>query len=209
MPIIAMIVLCVTGRARGGGLFFLIGWLVSIMLFMVFAVLFLSNLRDGAPEKVSIFAIVFQTFAAGFFFWVSWQNWVTRPRKGQEAPVPKWISGFSHLSRPKLFGMGFIMNYTNVKNLPIMITAGLAISKGAEDWMSGFIAASIFTLVASLSIIIPWLMSIFGSEATHKSIEHARIWLYRNNNIIMAVLFFYMGITVLSAAIVNIGEYLA
>lgn len=205
MPIIAMIVLCATGRAFGGGTAFLMGWFLSILGFMGFAVFFLHDFRQKNPENVSLIAIMLQIAIALFFFWVAWNNWINRPKMKIQIPPPHWIETFSKYSQPRLFWMGAAMDFANVKNLPIMVTAALAISKSAQSVNNGMLHALLFALVASLSIFMPWLAGVFGGERSKPVVEKARDWLYKYNNIIMAVLFFYMGITLLSAAITNIG----
>ncbi len=208
MPIIASLVLTATGRAAKGGTMFVLGWVLSILGFMIFAVIFLQDLRAQDPESISLFAIIFQFLFALVFMWVAWSNWASRPRNVINFPPPHWIESFSKYSNARLFWMGMVMNFINVKNLPIMITAGLAISKSAEGVGVGLWNATIFALVSSIGVILPWLGGVFGSERTKPVIERVRNWLYHYNNIIMAVLFFYMGIMLLATALTNLSIYL-
>lgn len=204
IPIIAIIVLSLSGRERSGGFLFILGYFLSIIMIMLLAVQFSTVQSQKRPDHFSIFTIIFFFSIALLFFAFAWKNWHTRPKDPNHIPIPNWIEKFTLMPRGKLFIMGAVANLSNAKNIPIMISAALLIAQKVSSFSEGLITAISFALISSLSIILPWLTSFLTDERSQTLILKTRDWLYHYNNVIMAILFFYMGLTALGKALSDI-----
>ncbi|MFV0408691.1 MAG: hypothetical protein ACK5LJ_03030 [Paracoccus sp. (in: a-proteobacteria)] len=67
-----------------------------------------------------------------------------------------------------------------------------------QSWGKGLVDAAIFAAIGSLGVVLPWLI---GGEKMNPMLERMRDWLYQHNNIIMAVLFGFLGVNALGGAV--------
>ncbi len=201
MPIIAMIVLTVIGEAKTKGTLFLLGWMIAIIGFMVIVVLLGNAANSGTSSEPSVWSIILQFGFAFFLLYLAWDNWRKRPKDGDEIKAPAWIAGLSKMSNAAVFGLGMMIAVFNAKNLPILVSAAIIISQAHDSWGSGLLDAVIFTLIGTIGVALPWFISIIGGDKMKPMLERMRDWLYKYNNIIMTLLFGFLGISALSNAL--------
>src|SRR3989344_2989663 len=79
MPIAALILMLLSNRAKVNSIMFLIGWIAG--LFLLGVVLVLLAIKE----------------------------WHQRPKKGEEAPLPKWMGAIETFSPFKAFGIGLLL----------------------------------------------------------------------------------------------------
>lgn len=201
MPIIAMIILTVIGAAKSKGTAFLFGWFIAIIAFMVFVVILGDQAGAGSESDPSVWSIILQFAFAFLLLFLAWNSWKKRPKKGEEPKEPGWISKLGTMSTPAVFALGMGIAILNVKNLPIIASSAIIIAQAHSTWASGLIDAAVFALIASIGVGLPWAISLIGGEKMKPTLEAMRDWLYQYNNIIMMLLFGFLGINALSAAL--------
>jgi hypothetical protein len=100
LPIIAVILMLVTPRARTNGPLFVVGCLIGLTV--VGAIVLVAAGRnageDGAPATwVSVLKIVL----GAFLLLIAVQQWRARPDEDDEAETPKWMDAIDSRSRPR------------------------------------------------------------------------------------------------------------
>lgn len=204
MPVIAMMVLCGTGRARRCGSLFLAGWYLSILIFMILSVFLFNDWHQKSPEELGLFDVIFRCLAAVLFFYLAWKNWSTRTHRMEQTHIPKWIENFEKKSSKKMFMQGVTMNFINLKNIPLMINAALYIAKISHSAPQGIGRAAFFGLLASIPLLIPWVTAMLGNMPTHRRLRKLTLWLYRHSNIIMAVFLLLIALNLTSSSFLAI-----
>lgn len=114
--------------------------------------------------------------------------------------TPKWFTRMGSISAPGAGGIGLFLSALNPEDTLFSLSAGAAV--GSMDLSAGqeITAAIIYTAVASCSIIIPTIAFLIAGKRIHKMLGTARVWLIHNNAVIMAMLFLFIGIDVISKA---------
>src|SRR5262249_9496221 len=91
MPIIAMVLMLITPRARVNGFMFLLGWIVGVAVTgtIVLAIAGPSDPKDqGAPaDWVNWLKLILGVLLV----LVAVRQWRSRPAPGTEAAMPKWM----------------------------------------------------------------------------------------------------------------------
>ncbi len=205
MPIIAMLVLCIVGSARTLGFAYLIGWFLGGFGFVFLGTMLQSGASDSTQDPASTFSIIFNFAIAFFLLYLAYSNWAARPGKDDEIKTPGWIEKLVKMSAIPVFGMGFLMIIVNVKNLPLLSSASLKISQSSDSTIQAAIYSVEFSLLASFGLFLPWIITLFGGDGVKDLLERARDWLFRYNNVIMAILFLYLGLGSLAGAISSLG----
>jgi hypothetical protein len=68
-----------------------------------------------------------QLLLAVLFFFLAYRNWSKRPKRGEQAEMPKWMSGIDSMTPGKALGPGVALSGVNPKISPA-VSAGVAIA---------------------------------------------------------------------------------
>src|SRR6266576_6878039 len=121
VPIIAIVLMLGTPRARSYGLAFALGWLAGLTI-VGGALLAIANGNsqedNGGPETwISLVKL-----ALGILFLLlTARTWRGRPKAGQEVTMPKWMQAIDTFTTGKSLGFGVLLSGVNPKNLGLTI----------------------------------------------------------------------------------------
>jgi hypothetical protein len=124
-----------------------------------------------------------------------------RPKKGETAAAPGWMSSIDDFTAAKAFGVGALLSGVNPKNLGLIIAAAATIGGSGLSSGDEIIVMVVFVFIASLTVAAPVILNlILGSTAEH-TLNEMKEWLTDNNATVMSVLFVVLGAKVLGAGI--------
>ncbi len=198
VPIIAVILMLFSKAAKKNSLAFLAGWLIGLLgAGMIVLALGVSS-SDGAPSTASGWIKI----AIGALFLVlGVKQWLSRPKKGEQATTPGWMASIDDFTVDKAFGVGVLLSAVNPKNLGLTIAAAATIGGAGLSTGDEIIVMVVFVLIASLTVAAPVILNlILGSKAQH-GLTEMKDWLIDNNATVMSVLFVVLGAKVLGAGI--------
>ena len=128
VPIIAVILMLFSQRARVNGPAFLLGWVVALAALstVVYVVSHDGNVATSstASDSVSWGKIVLGVALLA----LARRNWRKRPAPGEQPAMPKWLATVESVSPVKAFGLAVLLAGVNPKNLILTLgaAAGLA-----------------------------------------------------------------------------------
>jgi hypothetical protein len=199
IPIIAVILMLFSPRAKVNGPSFLLGWVVG--LGAVVAIVYTvadgldtstdSDASDGSSTLLVVLGIVLILMAR--------RHWRGRPKAGEQAPMPKWMSAIDGITPLKAIGLGVLLSAINPKNL--LLSVGAAAAVGQAPGIStddAVVALAVFVIIASLSIAIPVLVDLLAGAKAERILDGWKAWLQQNNATVMAVLLLVIGVVLLS-----------
>ena len=201
VPIIAVVLMLGTPRARTNGLAFAAGWLVGLTVVGA-AVLIAANgnatTSTGQPATwVSVLKLLFGVL----FLLLAAHSWRGRPRAGQEAPMPKWMQTIDEFGAAKSLGMGVLLSAVNPKNLALTAAAAAAIAQTDIPGGQQAVALAVFILIGSLTILVPVVIYFaMGAKAKH-ILDEINQFMAAHNAAIMTVLFLVLGAKLIGDAI--------
>jgi len=199
IPIIAIIAMLLSRRARSNGVACAIGWVVGLTV-VGLVVLVIAGISDfgssgdgGDTEDVIRVALGVVLLAAAV------RKWRKRPRPGEQPEMPAWLKSVDGFTASKAFRLGALLS-ANPKALAMTLAAGLTISRAdlASAQTAGSLAA--YVAIASVTIVAPVLMHMLSSQRTDRLLAGWRIWLAANNATVVAALFAVFGV-----ALIGIG----
>lgn len=195
VPIIAVILMLFSAKARENGPAFLGGWLLGVtgVLVVIIAVSGAAGASTGGPSNL---ASLIQLALGILLIVMGWLQWRKRPMSGQAAEPPKWMSAVDGMQPTQAFVLGVALSAVNPKNLMLGAAAALTIGKAALDLLPLLVVIVVFVLVASISIIVPVAYSLFGGESARATLDGWKAWLEANNAVVMTVLLLVMGVAV-------------
>ncbi len=201
IPIIAVILILLSRRARANSVGFLIGWILGIVV--VTAVFWaISGAADlGSSSGPSTAASWISLVLGILLLLLGVAQWRKRPKAGEVGALPKWMASIEDFNAIKSAGLAFVLSAANPKNLLMFVAAGTALGESGVSTGTGIVALIIFTVLAASSVLVPVLGYLFASEKVKPWLDELREWLQQNNAAVMSVLFLVLGVSQLGKGI--------
>ena len=198
VPIIAVILMLFSKGSKINSISFLVGWIVGLLgVGMIVLALGIAS-SDGAPSTASGWI---KTLIGALFIVLGFKQWKSRPKKGESAAMPKWMSSIDEFTAVKSLGLGLLLAGVNPKNLGLTISAAAAIGSAGLSSGDEAVVLVVYVVLASLTIAAPVILNlVMGSKATH-TLTEMKEWLTDNNATVMTVLFIVLGAKVLGDGI--------
>lgn len=195
LPIVGVILMLLSTKAKVNGPVFLIGWLAGLAIVVGGIVAFVSpdrlNQSDGNPSTLSG---LLHLALGVLLLLLAVKQWKGRPKKGEDGTMPSWMAKMQEASPIFAFGMGAFLSGLNPKNLIFDIAAGATIAASNLTTTQQIVAVLVFMILASLTVGIPVIWFLIAGESAKAKLEHLRGWLVQYNWIIMGVLFLVLGV---------------
>ena len=201
VPIIAVVLMLTTRKARVNGPLFVLGWLAG--LGAVGAIVLGVAGPAGASSSGSPAT------------WVSWVKVVLglllllvaarqfrgRPKDGEQASLPKWMATIDDIRPLAACGLAALLAGVNPKNLLLAVGGAASIAQTGISGGEQAIAYLVFALVGTLGIGIPvGIYFVLGPRAD-KPLAALKDWMGEHNAVIMSVLCLVIGVKLIGDAI--------
>ena len=188
VPIIAVVLMLGTPRARANGPAFVLGWVAGLAVAGT-VVLLVSSGADASDQGdpadwVSVLKIVLGVL----LLLVAARTWQVRPRGGAEAELPKWMRTIDSFRAQRALGFGALLSGVNPKNLLLTVGAAAAIAQTGVAAGEQAVALAVFIAVATLGPGIPVAIYFAMGERAERLLEGVKTWMGAHNAAIMAVL---------------------
>jgi len=206
VPIIAIILMLGTPRARSNAPAFALGWLLGLTL-AGGAMLAIASGRaqedgSGPATGVSVLKLVIGVL----FLLLAARTWHGRPRAGEEAAMPKWMRVIDRFTAVRSLVFGVVLSAVNPKNLALTIAAAAAIAQTGISTGEEIGALAVFIAIASLTILAPVVLYLaLGARAT-AILENVKGWMAAHNAAIMTVLLLVLGVKLIGDAIAGFSS---
>jgi hypothetical protein len=198
VPIIAVILMLFSQRAKVNGPLFTLGWIVGLAL--VFAVVYaLADAGNVDTDSTSSDTVSWGKIVLGvILLLLAARTWRSRPAPGAPAEMPKWMKGIDDLAPAKALVLGAALCALNPKNLILVIGAATGVAQLGLETSDALVALVVFVLVASLSVLAPVAYFFTGGEKAKRSLDELKAWLGANNAAVMSVLLLVFGVLLVS-----------
>jgi Sap, sulfolipid-1-addressing protein len=201
IPIIAVVLMLTTPRAKANGPAFLAGWLLGLGIVgaIVLAIAGPAGAsQSGAPATwVSWLKIVLGVL----LLLVALRQFRGRPRDGDEAPMPKWMGTIDKFKPLTAFGFAALLAGANPKNLLLAVGGAAAIAQTGSSGIQQAIAYLIFALIGTIGVGAPVVIYFAMGERSQEMLTKLKDWMGRNNAVIMSILCLIIGAKLIGDAI--------
>jgi hypothetical protein len=201
VPIIAVILMLFSARARVNGPMFLLGWITALSV-LGFGVYFAADAADPASGGGASDAVAWGKLVLGvLLLLLAMRNWRSRPAPGEQPDMPKWMGGIDALGPGKALAFGMLLAAVNPKNLVLTVGAAAGLAQLGLDSSDAVVSLIVFVVVASLSIAVPVGYYLLGGDHARSTLDDLKAWLTVHNNAVMATLFLVFGVKLISDAL--------
>jgi threonine/homoserine/homoserine lactone efflux protein len=193
VPIIAVVLMLGTPRARSNGPAFVLGWVLGLAIVgaIVLAVAGGAGADDGGEPATWVGWL--KLVLGALLLLVAVKQWRGRPRAGEDAALPKWMRTIDQFTPGRSFGIAAALAGINPKNLLLTAAAAAAIAQAGLDTGDEAVTLGVFILIGTLGPAAPVVIYFALGDRATKPLEELKTWMGANNAAIMAVLCLVIG----------------
>lgn len=203
VPIIAVILMLGTPRARTNGPAFAAGWIVGLGAVSVLVATLASRASDAESETST--AVDVGKLAIGLLFLhMAVRQWRGRPRAGEAPTLPEWMSSVDHFTPWKSVGLGLLLSAANPKNLALTFAAASSIARAGLDDLQSAEVILLFVALGSLTVVGPVVWFVLARESAEKRLTSIKQFMTEHNAVIMMVVLVVLGAKLLGDGITGL-----
>jgi hypothetical protein len=205
IPIIAVVLMLTSHRAKVNGPAFVAGWLLGLGI--VGAIVLSLAGPAGASKSGSPAA------------WVSWikivlgvllllvaaRQFRSRPHGDEQPHMPKWMTTIDKTTPVAAVGLAAVMSGANPKNLLLAVAGAAAIAGTGISGGEQAIAYLIFVLIATLGVGIPVGIYFAMGARSETLLAGLKDWMSAHNAVIMSVLCLVIAAKLIGDAITGLA----
>ncbi len=201
VPIIAIILMLITPKARSNGLAFLGGWVLGLAIIGTI-VLVVANTAgvatsSGPSKTVSAIKLVLGLL----LLFAAWRQFRKRPAHGEEAPMPKWMKSLDGFTPARSLAIGALLSGVNPKNLALNATAAAGIAATGLPGVQQAVVLLVLIVVASIGVAAPVGVYFLMGDRAASILDSWKAWLAANNATVMTVLLLVFGVVLIGKGI--------
>src|ERR1700761_1315679 len=206
VPIIGVVLMLATPRARANGPAFLVGWVVGLAVLGTVVLLISSGASAASSGGPAKWVSVLKLGLGALLLLVAVRQWRGRPRGDEPASLPTWMAAIDGFGAPKALGMGALLATVNPKNGLMTVGAGAAIAQTGVAAGQQAVALAIFILIGTLGVVAPVAVYFGMGDRSARILGELKDWMARNNTVIMAVLVLVIGVKLIGDGITGLSS---
>jgi threonine/homoserine/homoserine lactone efflux protein len=192
LPIIAVILMLGTPRARSNGPAFALGWVAGLVVVTVIVLAVTTDAED--PDSAVATGVDWTQVVFGLLFLVmAVRQWRTRPEAGESAPMPKWMATIDGFTAGRSLVLGAVLSGVNPKNLALTAAAAATIAQAGLSGGDTAVAAAVLVVVGSLTVAGPVLFFVIAGDKATTPLADVKEFMAQNNAVIMVVILVILG----------------
>ena len=199
LPILPMVLILMTPRARPNSLAFLGAWLVALTA-IVLGALLLAGVRDPAPPDEKGIGWI-QVVTGVAFLALALVKWLRRPGPDDHKEPPTWMSALDSYTPRQSAVLGAGLAAGNPKNLVMAIAAGAEIAALTTSSLNALAGIFVFVLVGSIGVATPVLAHRLLGDRAPEVLGGWKSWLEANGTALAVGVLVVLGVMVLVAGL--------
>jgi threonine/homoserine/homoserine lactone efflux protein len=201
IPIIAVVLMLGTPRARLNGPAFVLGWIVGLGALGTLVLLVSSSVDASEDSEPAAWVSWFMLALGALVLLLALKQWRGRNAAKEQ---PKWMQTVDRFTPVRAFGMGVLLSGVNPKNLLLTVAAAAAIAATGISAAQQELALAVFVVFGTLGPAIPVALYFVPGERSKKLLDGLNSWMAANNAVIMAVLLLVIGVKLVGDGIAGL-----
>jgi len=204
MPIVAMVLMLITPKAKVNGFSFLAGWIIGVAAAGAVVLAIVGTAGATDDDEPANWTYWLKLVLGLALLVLAVRQWQHRPRAGADAPMPKWMSALDTFTPVKSAGLAFLLSAINPKNLIFIVGGATAVAQVGLSTGDEVVAWAVFTLIATIGVAIPMAIYLFLGERAGPLLDSLKTWMAQNNTVVLAVLILVIGVKLVGDAIAGL-----
>ena len=185
VPIVAVILMLGTPRARSNGSAFAVGWVAGLVAVGVIVLLVAGDADSGGDTSTAVDVVVL--LFGLLLLAVAVKQWRARPRPGQTPEMPKWMAAIDQFTAGRSLGLGVLLSGVNPKNLALTLAAAASLAQAGLSAGGDAVGLAVFVVIGSLTVVGPVVAYLVMGERAERALSEIKQFMSDHNAVIMAV----------------------
>jgi threonine/homoserine/homoserine lactone efflux protein len=191
IPIVAVVMVLGTRRARTAGPAFALGWVAGLLAVSVVVVVLLG--AGGDPGDYDEGLDWWKIAVGALFLVMAAKQWTKRPKPGEEPEMPSWMATLEGATAPRAAALGAALSAANPKNLALTLTASASIAEAGLDTADTAIAVAAFVAIGSATVAGAVLFYLLDRDRAARPLGAVKQFMSDNNAVIMMGVLLLLG----------------
>jgi hypothetical protein len=201
IPIIAVVLMLTSRKARVNGPAFVLGWLLGLGIVGVIVLSVAGPAGASASGSPATWVSWAKIVLGALLLLVAARQFASRPHGGEEARMPKWMATIENTRPVAALGLAAALSGANPKNLLLAAGGAAAIAQTGIPAGQQAVAYLVFALIGTLGVGIPVGIYFVMGERSEKLLAGLKDWMSAHNAAIMSVLCLVIGVKIIGDAI--------
>jgi threonine/homoserine/homoserine lactone efflux protein len=196
IPIVAVVLVLDSPRARVNGPAFALGWVAGLAVVSVVVVLVAGGASDpGSDADTGVNWLI--TGIGALFLVMAARQWKKRPKSGETPVAPSWMATIGSISWTKAVVLGTALSAANPKNLALTLAASASIAQAGVDGADTAIAVATFVVIGSVTVVGSVVFYLAAPRRAERPLGAIKQFMSVNNATIMMVVLLILGFKLL------------
>lgn len=199
VPIVAVILMLGTPRARSNGPAFALGWVGGLVAVTVLVLLVAGDAdsSNGTSTAVTVVTVLFGLL----LLLVAARQWQARPRGNTEPSLPGWMAAIDEFTSARALSLGVLLSAVNPKNLALAVATGAGLAQAGLSTGGDVAGVVVFVGIASLTVAGPVLAYLVAGERAEPVLGDVKQFMVDHNAVIMTVVCLVLAAKLLGTGI--------
>lgn len=204
IPIIAVVLMLTSAKARVNGPLFVLGWLVGLGIVGAIVLAAAGPAGAGKSGSPATWVSWVKIVLGVLLLLVAARQFRSRPRGDEEPDMPKWMTRIDKTTPLAAFGLAAALSGANPKNLLLAVAGAAAIAQTGIPGGQQALAYLVFAVIATLGVGIPVGIYFALGERSARLLAGLKDWMSEHNAVIMTVLCLIIGVKLIGDAIAGL-----
>jgi Kef-type K+ transport system membrane component KefB len=200
VPIIAVVVLLTSSRARSLGPVFVLGWLLGLVVVGAIVLVVVGPSGAGSSGQRTRW-VSWVMIVLGVLLLVAAGRHLRGTRGGEEVPLPAWMGAIDRLNPAVVLGGGVVLGGVRPRSLLLVVGGAVAIAQTGIGGGQQAIAYAVFAVIATIGVAVPVVIYFAMGTRSAELLGRFKGWMRRRNAVILAVVLLVIGVTLISDGI--------
>jgi threonine/homoserine/homoserine lactone efflux protein len=201
IPIIAIILMLVTPKAKANGTSFAAGFVAGLALICIVAVVLAGGSNYSSSSGPTKTVSTIKLLLGLLLLFAAFRQWRARPKPGEEPKMPKWLASIDQFTPARSLGIGAALSTVNPKNFAMSLAAGLSIAQAGLSTGQEAGTILIYVALAGSTILGPLIVYLAMGQRATEILGDWRTWLADNNATVMSVLLLVFAVVLIGQGI--------
>jgi len=206
IPIIAVVLMLTTRRARVNGPVFVAGWLAGLAVVGAIVLSIAGPAGASSSGSPATWVSWLKLALGAALLVVAVRQFRGRPAGSDQAELPKWMARVDDIRPLPAAGLAAVLAGVNPKNLLLVIGGATAIAQTGISGGEQAIAYLVFALVGTLGVGTPVGIYFAMGARSQQLLTGLKDWMAQHNAVIMAVLCLLIGVKLIGDGISGLSS---
>jgi hypothetical protein len=201
VPIIAVILMLITPRARTNGPAFIVGWLAGLAVVGAVVLAVAGPVVDTGETGPSAWAGWVKLVLGLLVLLIAVRQFRGRPRSAEDRTAPRWMAAIDRFGAGRSLLLAAALAGANPKNLLLTVAAATTVARTGLPPGRQAAVFAVFAVVGTLGVGTPVALYLLLGKRSVTMLGRLKDWMSAHSAVIMSVLCLVIGAKLLGDAL--------